>query len=201
MRRRTKTRAFSDIGKILSRERGRRHSALSPPELGLARVPALSSGCRSRMNPTSAGGEGNSMHRCTRSGEGALHQGPLTHSNSPSHHCALSHPNSGLPEFGTRSGRSRVNPTSAGRGHERRQRRRGSSVPLFSVVLHEGEDRKTLALPRFVLPARCIFLVVYNGRGGSSERSLVHSREPPARRKKAQPGCSPAPRLGLALPA
>src|SRR3982075_1471075 len=73
-------------------------------------------------------------------------------------YCALAHPNSGLPEFGTLSaracpslalqvGRSRIDPTSAGRGS------RGDTAFVSTAVSPEnqsavvGNDRR----PRFIV--------------------------------------------------
>jgi hypothetical protein len=100
------------------------------PSSGVSRVG------RSRMNPTSAAGEGCALLPRAMMGEGYLSRQPLTLSSLWAHHCALSR---------------------KGRGHERRQRCRGAKDQpagvrnnrhCFRIVINNGfcNSRVSVAL-------------------------------------------------------
>jgi hypothetical protein len=55
------------------------------------------------------------------------------------------------PDFGCGRGRRDAST------HKEDEKALYAGDPLFFIVLHDGEDRKTLALPRFVLPAPLYF--------------------------------------------
>jgi hypothetical protein len=64
------------------------------------------------------------------------------------------------------------------------------AIHCFSLFFTMAKIEKRLRCRALCCRPPCIFLVVYNGRGGSSEPSSVHSREPPSRRRKLSQGVS-----------
>jgi hypothetical protein len=64
------------------------------------------------------------------------------------------HPNSGLPEFGTQTGRSRINPTSAGEGNPPVVQRREAGQVLLEMSCTESHEHHLLerALRQWCLP-------------------------------------------------
>jgi hypothetical protein len=90
------------------------------------------------------------------------------------------HPNSGLPEFGTLSGRSRINPTSTERGGVRGEAMRGPekrTVRLERHLRRQATDAETK--PWFALRDRWRKLLLDRATGGLSAHLTLSAKLAP----------------------